>query len=83
MPDRPTNCPTCNKRLSKKSWYYRNGQYACKKGCWQAAQAKAKQEQTAKHAPGEPVKEAPAKTAAPAEAAAAPKEAPKAAKAGG
>lgn len=73
MPDRPTNCPTCNKRLSKKSWYYRNGQYACKKSCWQAAQAKAKQEQAAKKEHGESAKAA-AKTEAPAEAAAAPKE---------
>lgn len=75
MPDRPANCPTCDKRLSRKQWYYRNGQYFCKKGCWQTAQAKAKQEEAAKkkEASG-PAKEAPAKTEAPAEAAAPSKE---------
>jgi len=50
MADRPTNCPVCNKRLSRKQWYYRNGQYYCKKGCWEAAQRKAKEEAAAKSA---------------------------------
>ena len=44
LADRPTNCPICNKRLSRKSWYYRNGQYYCKKRCWETAQEKAKEE---------------------------------------
>ena len=41
MPDRPATCSSCNKRLSKKTWYYRNGQYFCKKGCWKTAAKKA------------------------------------------
>ena len=44
LADRPTNCPICNKRLSRKSWYYRNGQYYCKKRCWETAQEKANEE---------------------------------------
>lgn len=45
MADRSTTCSSCGKRLNKKSWYYRNGQYFCKKRCWETAKAKA-QEQT-------------------------------------
>jgi len=37
MAERPANCSTCNKRLSKKSWYYRNGKFFCKKRCWDTA----------------------------------------------
>ena len=44
LADRPTNCPVCNKRLSRKQWYYRNGQCYCKKGCWETARDKAKAE---------------------------------------
>ena len=31
---RATNCTQCNKRLNRKSWYYRDGQYYCRKRCW-------------------------------------------------
>jgi hypothetical protein len=48
LADRPTNCPVCNKRLSRKQWYYRNGQYYCKKRCLETAQEKAKEEAAAK-----------------------------------
>lgn len=48
LADRPANCPVCNKRLSRKSWYYRNGQYYCKKRCWETAREKAKEEAAAK-----------------------------------
>ena len=37
-------CSTCGKRLSKKQWYYRNGQYFCTQHCWNTAKAKAQQE---------------------------------------
>lgn len=48
LADRPANCPVCNKRLSRKQWYYRNGQYYCKKRCWETAQEKAKEDAAAK-----------------------------------
>ena len=35
--ERPTNCMKCNKRLKRKSWYYKNNGYYCSKGCWQQA----------------------------------------------
>lgn len=35
--EKPTNCIKCNKRLKRKSWYYRNNGYYCSKGCWQQA----------------------------------------------
>ena len=41
MAERPTTCPSCNKRLSKKQQYYRNGNFFCKKRCWMTAQEKA------------------------------------------
>ncbi|GEM_PF-881001 len=44
MADRPNQCASCNKRMSRKSWYYRNGQYFCKKHCFETAKAKAAQE---------------------------------------
>lgn len=44
MADRPNQCASCNKRMSRKSWYYRNGQYFCKKRCFETAKAKAAQE---------------------------------------
>lgn len=58
LADRPTNCPVCNKRLSRKQWYYRNGQYYCKKRCWETAQEKAKEDAAAKEPKAEktPVK---------------------------
>lgn len=43
MSERPATCAACSKRLSKKSWYYRNGQFYCKKRCWVTASEKAKE----------------------------------------
>ena len=43
MAERPSVCASCGKRLSKKSWYYRNGQFFCKKRCWETAKAKAQE----------------------------------------
>lgn len=63
MAERPTACASCGKRLSRKQWYYRNGQFFCKKRCWGTAQEKAKEEQASKAA----------EKAATGEAAAAPK----------
>ena len=42
--EKPTNCEECNKALSKKSWYYRNGNYYCNKKCWKAFSMKAQEE---------------------------------------
>ena len=47
--ERPTNCMKCNKRLQRKTWYYRDRGYYCSKRCWKlavaaAAKAKAKKE---------------------------------------
>ena len=42
--EKPTNCEECNKALSKKSWYYRNGNYYCNKKCWKAFSKKAQEE---------------------------------------
>jgi len=44
MADRPATCAHCDKRLSKKQWYYRNGKWFCKRRCWEDAKAKAAQE---------------------------------------
>ncbi len=49
MAERPSAC-TCGKRLSRKQWYYRNGQFFCKKRCWLTAQAKAAGAEGAKDA---------------------------------
>ena len=35
--EKPTNCMKCNKRLKRKTWYYKNNGYYCSKGCWQQA----------------------------------------------
>lgn len=35
--ENPTNCVKCNKRLKRKSWYYRNGGHYCSKRCWKLA----------------------------------------------
>jgi len=35
--EKPTNCMKCNKRLKRKSWYYKNNAYYCSKGCWHQA----------------------------------------------
>ncbi len=40
MADRPATCASCNKRLSKKQWYYRNGKHFCTKRCWKDAAQK-------------------------------------------
>jgi len=40
--EKPTNCMKCNKRLQRKSWYYRNGGFYCSKRCWKLAGNKAK-----------------------------------------
>ncbi|MFH1854230.1 MAG: hypothetical protein ABH815_02850 [Candidatus Omnitrophota bacterium] len=34
---KPANCMKCNKRLKRKTWYYRNGGYYCGKRCWELA----------------------------------------------
>lgn len=55
-------CTSCGKRLGKKHWYYRNGQYFCKKSCWKTTADKAKEEQskpTADKPPAEPLPSAP------------------------
>ena len=31
---RAAACTSCGKRLNRKQWYYRNGQYFCKRRCW-------------------------------------------------
>lgn len=41
--EKPDNCMKCNKRLQKKTWYYRNGGYYCSKRCWKLATAKKKE----------------------------------------
>ena len=43
-----TNCKQCNKRLSKKKWYYRNGNYFCSYRCWKKFDLKQKQEKEQK-----------------------------------
>lgn len=41
--EKPTNCSKCNKRLKRKSWYYRNGNYYCTKRCWKLTNKKKEQ----------------------------------------
>lgn len=41
---RPDNCIKCNKRLQRKTCYYRNGYYYCGKRCWKLAEAEKKAE---------------------------------------
>ena len=51
--EKPTNCMKCNKRLKRKSWYYKNNSYYCSKGCWQQAvedQVKKKEKEKGKEA---------------------------------
>jgi hypothetical protein len=33
-------CTNCGKRLNRKSWFYRNNKYFCKRRCWDAEQEK-------------------------------------------
>ena len=35
--EKPANCMKCNKRLQRKTWYYRNEGYFCSKRCWRLA----------------------------------------------
>ena len=46
MANRPSACASCAKRLSKKQWYYRNGQFYCKRRCWETAKDKAASTET-------------------------------------
>ncbi len=39
--NRPSACAHCGKRLTYKSWYYRNGKHFCTRRCWNAAEEKA------------------------------------------
>lgn len=48
---RPTNCVQSNKRIRRKDWYYRDGQYFANKKCYKlyvADQAKKKAAEEAK-----------------------------------
>ena len=45
MANRPATCASCGKRLSKKQWYYRNGQFFCTKRCWTDVKSKSGQPQ--------------------------------------
>ncbi len=38
--ERPQTCSQCKKRLSRKQWYYRDGNYFCSKGCWKTSKEK-------------------------------------------
>ena len=38
---RAATCASCGKRLTRKSWYYRNGKYFCKQRCWVTEREKA------------------------------------------
>jgi len=48
--NRPATCTSCGKRLSRKQWYYRNGNYFCKRRCWETEQEKATKESASKEA---------------------------------
>ena len=37
---RPQTCFQCKKRLSRKQWYYRDGNTFCSKGCWKTSKEK-------------------------------------------
>ena len=50
--NRPANCSSCDKRLSLKSVYYRNGKWFCNRRCWDAEQVK-QAEEAAKEKPKE------------------------------
>ncbi|MBI3321792.1 MAG: hypothetical protein HYZ91_05950 [Candidatus Omnitrophica bacterium] len=55
---RAAACASCGKRLNRKQWYYRNGNYFCKKRCWETERektaAESKQSEPAKAAPSPP-----------------------------
>lgn len=49
--EKPANCMKCNKRLQRKTCYYRNEGYYCSKRCWTLAveaAAKKKEDEKAK-----------------------------------
>lgn len=52
-------CATCGKRLNRKSWFYRNNKYYCKRRCWDTEQEK----QATDNATAAEAKAAEAKTA--------------------
>ena len=65
---RAATCVSCGKRLNRKRWYYRNGQYFCKKRCWikeveKTATEAAEKAEKAKEAEMGAVKPEPAKEA--------------------
>jgi len=68
---RPATCASCGKRLGRKRWYYRNGNYFCTRRCWVTHQDKAATERAkgAGAKPSGPEAPAVAQRAAPAEAA--------------
>ena len=39
--NRAATCTSCSKRLTRKSWYYRNGKFFCKRRCWVTESVKA------------------------------------------
>lgn len=48
---RPATCASCGKRLNRKSWYYRNNKFFCKRRCWETEQAKAAKDKAPEAAP--------------------------------
>ena len=56
---RAAACTNCGKRLNRKQWYYRNGQYFCKKRCWEKETEKVAKDAAEKAAAAAP-KETPA-----------------------
>ncbi len=39
---RPAACASCGTRLNRKSWFYRNGKFFCKRRCWVTEAEKAR-----------------------------------------
>lgn len=71
--NRPAACASCGKRLTYKSWYYRNGKHYCKRRCWETDVAKAAEERAkAQEKQAQEQAKANAAAAAPAPAPAAP-----------
>ena len=52
--NRSATCTSCGKRLNRKQWYYRNGNYFCKKRCWVTEHAKTAQEPSKEQAATKP-----------------------------
>ncbi|MEI8344841.1 MAG: hypothetical protein WCG06_02080 [Candidatus Omnitrophota bacterium] len=66
---RPTNCAQSNKRIRRKDWFYRNGQYFASKKCFKLfvadqAKKKAEADEKAKKAAEEAAVKAPETPAA-------------------